>query len=74
MKVNKRDIKNSRRGRPAANGAGQPTFVRLHRPMIAAIDYWKKDSDISRPEAIRQLLDWALLKISEERRRSDGME
>jgi hypothetical protein len=47
-------------GRPKSTGAGTPMMVRMHDPQIAAIDAWIKDSDISRPEAIRQLVTWAL--------------
>jgi len=34
--------------------------VRMHDPQIAAIDKWIADTGLSRPEAIRQLVDWAL--------------
>jgi ribosomal protein L19 len=74
-KVKRRNggIKNSNRvGRPST-GVGQPTLVRLHRPMIADIDYWKRDSDISRPEAIRQLLEWALAEIDKRRNPDQGV-
>ena len=69
----KRNIKNGRTGRPPSTGTGQPTLVRLHRPMIADIDYWKRDSDISRPEAIRQLLEWALAEIDKRRNPDQGV-
>lgn len=32
----------------------------MHAPQIAAIDRWIGANDISRPEAIRQLVEWAL--------------
>ena len=34
--------------------------VRMHDPQLTAIDGWIGDAEISRPEAIRQLVDWAL--------------
>lgn len=34
--------------------------VRMHEPQIAEIDNWIGSSDISRPEAIRQLVNWAI--------------
>lgn len=32
----------------------------MHTPQLAAIDRWIGDTGISRPEAIRQLVNWAL--------------
>jgi hypothetical protein len=47
-------------GRPKSTGAGTPMVVRMHDPQLKAIDGWIRDTGISRPEAIRQLVDWAL--------------
>jgi len=47
-------------GRPKSTGAGAPMVVRMHDPQIKEIDDWIGDSEISRPEAIRQLVSWAL--------------
>ena len=47
-------------GRPKAGGAGAPMVVRMHKPQLKALDTWIGASDISRPEAIRQLVTWAL--------------
>lgn len=47
-------------GRPRTTGSGVPMFVRMHSSQIKRLDRWISDSNISRPEAIRQLLDWAL--------------
>ena len=47
-------------GRPKSTGAGVPQVVRMHEPQLKAIDGWIRDTGISRPEAIRQLVDWAL--------------
>jgi len=37
--------------------------VRMHKPQLKAIDRWIGDSGVSRPAAIRQLVDWALEQI-----------
>lgn len=59
-----RDSKKSRakRGRPKTTGAGQPQIVRMHDPQIAAIDAWiaMQEAGISRPEAIRRLVELGL--------------
>jgi hypothetical protein len=47
-------------GRPKAGGAGAPMVVRMHKPQLKALDQWISTSEISRPEAIRQLVTWAL--------------
>jgi hypothetical protein len=39
---------------------GTPMVVRMHDPQIEAIDLWIGDNGLSRPEAIRQLVKWAL--------------
>jgi hypothetical protein len=55
MKKRKRKV-----GRPKTSGSGVPLLVRMHRPQLAALDRWIRDSGISRPEAVRQLIDFAL--------------
>ena len=35
-------------------------MVRMHKPQIKGIDAWIGDSGLSRPEAIRQLVNFAL--------------
>lgn len=35
-------------------------MVRMHRPLIKALDVWRKEAEITRPEATRQLVMWAL--------------
>lgn len=50
-------------GRPKSTGAGAPMVVRMHAPQLKAIDGWIRDTGISRPEAIRQLVDWALVHV-----------
>jgi hypothetical protein len=49
-------------GRPKTTGTGQPQVVRMHDRQIAAIDAWivKEDAEISRPEAIRRLVEIGL--------------
>lgn len=59
-----RDSKKSRPriGRPKTTGPGQAQVVRMHDRQIAAIDAWIaiEDAEISRPEAIRRLVELAL--------------
>ena len=61
-----RDSKKSKlkraRGRPKTTGAGQPQVVRMHDWQIAEIDAWiaMQDQEISRPEAIRRLVEMGL--------------
>lgn len=49
-------------GRPKTTGSGQPQVVRMHDQQIAAIDAWimAQEVDISRPEAIRRLVELGL--------------
>jgi hypothetical protein len=59
-----RDIKKSKAkiGRPGTTGSGQPVLVRMHKHQLVAIAAWiaaRKDA-ISRPEAIRRLVDLGL--------------
>jgi hypothetical protein len=63
MAKSTRDTKKSKAvktGRPVTTGAGTPLVVRMHDPEIKALDDWINKSNISRPEAIRQLVKWAL--------------
>ena len=59
-----RDSKKSKtgRGRPKTTGPGQAQVVRMHDQQIASIDAWMamQDADISRPEAIRRLVELGL--------------
>jgi hypothetical protein len=58
------DSKNSQPniGRPPTTGPGQPQVVRMHDDQLAAIDDWieKRGTRISRPEAIRRLVEIGL--------------
>jgi hypothetical protein len=60
------DSKKVRRkvGRPKTTGSGEVQIVRMHKPQIAAIDAWmtSKYGDITRPEAIRRLVEIGLSK------------
>ena len=49
-------------GRPKTTGSGQPMVVRMHDRQISAIDGWiaMQGEDISRPEAIRRLVEIGL--------------
>jgi len=49
-------------GRPRTTGPGQPQVVRMHDDQLAATDDWikKAGTRISRPEAIRRLVEIGL--------------
>jgi hypothetical protein len=49
-------------GRPKTTGPGEPQVVRMHDEQIAAIDEWMnaQGEKISRPEAIRRLVELGL--------------
>jgi hypothetical protein len=49
-----------RTGRPRSTGSGSALMVRMHKPQLKAIDTWIADSGLSRPEAVRQLVNFAL--------------
>jgi hypothetical protein len=51
-----------KRGRPKTTGRGQLIGIRLHKPLLTALDAWIADqeSSPSRPEAIRRVLEQAL--------------
>jgi hypothetical protein len=61
--------KKKRRG-PAPTGKGAQIQVRLHPPMLAAIDDWRarlqkrNEGEVSRPDAIRSLIEVALVEIT----------
>jgi hypothetical protein len=47
-----------------SNGNGVPIVVRMHDPLLSEIDQWIGESALSRPEAVRQLLWWALIQAN----------
>ena len=53
-----KDIK-KKIGRPRTTGSGDPQLVRMHPGQLAAIDKWRGE-DITRPEAIRRLVEIGL--------------
>jgi hypothetical protein len=57
----KTPISKKRRG-PAPTGVGRPQLVRIHDKQLAEIDAWAGDQQgkISRPEAIRRLVELGL--------------
>jgi hypothetical protein len=57
-----RDSKKSKIGRPVTTGSGEPQVVRMHDDRLAAIDEWieMQGEKISRPEAIRRLVELGL--------------
>jgi hypothetical protein len=50
-------------GRPRSTGPGVALMVRVHVPQLTAIDAWIGETGLSRPEAIRQLVNWALEQV-----------
>jgi len=52
--------KRKKLGRPPSTGPGVAMLVRMHEPQLKAIDEWIGKSGLSRPEAVRQLVNWAL--------------
>jgi hypothetical protein len=58
-KSNKK-TKTNKIGRPRTTGPGVAMMVRMHTPQLKAIDAWIGKSGLSRPEAVRQLVNWAL--------------
>ena len=50
-----------RRG-PAPTGKGTQVVVRMQPPALAALDAWaaRQDGELSRPEAVRRLVERAL--------------
>jgi hypothetical protein len=59
--VKKTPLSKKRRG-PAPTGVGTPQLVRIHDRQLAEIDAWavRQDDKISRPEAIRRLVEIGL--------------
>jgi hypothetical protein len=63
MKKSIRVITKKRRGRPITTGKGTLIGVRLLDDPLSALDAWiekQKDPDLSRPEAIRRLVESGL--------------
>jgi hypothetical protein len=54
-------ISRKKRG-PPPTGKGAPILVRIHPPLLANLDGWivKQDAPLTRPEAIRRLIEIAL--------------
>jgi hypothetical protein len=52
-------------GRPRTTGSGEQVVVRMHKPMLGAIDKWRaqQEDEPTRPEAIRRLVAQALGKV-----------
>jgi hypothetical protein len=62
------DIPKSKRGRKVTTGRGVATMLRLHEPLISALDAFiavRPDPKPSRPEMIREILK-ASLKLIED--------
>jgi hypothetical protein len=55
-------IPKKQRGRPSTGGRREGVMVRLEPSQFTALDKWigKTDADLSRPEAIRRLVEIGL--------------
>jgi hypothetical protein len=64
-----------RRGRPKTTGKGELIGVRLQSSQLSALDRWiaRQESAPTRPEAIRQLMDFALSGSESDRPTSKAM-
>ena len=62
MKKSIRDTPKKRRGRPSTGGRRDGVMVRLEPEQFGALDVWIKKTapDLSRPEAIRRLVELGL--------------
>src|ERR1700681_2312207 len=62
MKKSIKDIPKKRRGRPSTGGRREGIMVRLEPAQFEALDGWikKHAADLSRPEAIRRLVEIGL--------------
>jgi hypothetical protein len=51
-------------GRPVTTGIGVPVLLRMHDPLLAAVDAWiaAQDKPMSRPEGARRLTEIGLSK------------
>jgi hypothetical protein len=49
-------------GRPVTTGIGAPVLLRMHDPLLAAVDAWiaAQGGRISRPEGARRLIEMGL--------------
>ena len=47
-------------GRKKTTGTGVPVVVRMHKPQIKQLDQWIGETGLSRPEAVRQIVQWGL--------------
>lgn len=62
MPKSNRDIPEKKRGPPSQGGRNPPQLVRMEDSLTSAIDRWreKQDDELSRPEAIRRLVELGL--------------
>ncbi|WP_197940719.1 ribbon-helix-helix domain-containing protein [Sphingomonas sp. HMP6] len=49
-----------KRGRPSTGGRQEGVLVRLPAEQLARLDAWREPSGLSRPEAIRRLVEAGL--------------
>jgi hypothetical protein len=60
-----KDIVKRPRGRPKTTGPGTGVYVKMHDRHLDALDSWitrQKETGLSRPEAIRRLVELGLNK------------
>jgi hypothetical protein len=65
----------TKRGRPVTTGTGTIVGVRMLDSPLAAVDAWiakQKEPDLSRPEAIRRLVELGLTVKTKGRQASEG--
>jgi hypothetical protein len=64
MAKSNRDIPKKKRGPPSQGGRKPPQLVRMDDVLTSAIDHWrgKQSDELSRPEAIRRLVELGLKK------------
>jgi hypothetical protein len=62
MARQEKNVHKKSRGRPAGRLYGETIPVRLTREMIASIEKWAANNDLSRSEAIRALIEQGLKK------------
>src|SRR3984957_7473838 len=66
MRKSIRDIPKKKRGRPASGGRREGILVRLQPDRLSAVDEWiaRQTAPMTRPEAIRAMLDAVLVIVS----------
>ena len=68
--MRKQTVQPRKKRGPPPTGKGEPVQVRLQPPQMAALDAWisHQQAQVTRPEAIRRLVELALASASSARR------